>query len=53
MAGKHSRFIPDVLYVYNVVTPINDEKVDPTYQQNLGFATRRKPKYAPIKKPYD
>jgi glycosyltransferase involved in cell wall biosynthesis len=53
MGSTHSRFIPDVLYVYNVVTPINDEKVDPVYQQNLGFATRRKPKYSPIERPYD
>ncbi len=53
MAGTHSRFIPEVLYVYNVVTPINDQKVDPTYQQNLGFATRRKQKYSPIERPYD
>lgn len=53
MAGKHSRFIPDVLYVYNIVTPINDGKVDPTYQENLGHATRRKPKYTPIERPYD
>jgi glycosyltransferase involved in cell wall biosynthesis len=53
MAGTHSRFISDVLYVYNVKTPINDMKIDPTHQQNLGFETRCKPKYTPIEKPYD
>lgn len=53
MAGTHSRFIPDVLYVYNVDTPINDIKLDPTYQQNLGFETRIKPKYSPIENPFD
>ena len=53
MAGHHSRFIPDVLYVYNVDTPINDGKINPDHQQNLGFETRAKPKYAPIEKPFD
>ncbi|MBS0604953.1 MAG: glycosyltransferase family 2 protein [Verrucomicrobia bacterium] len=53
MAGIHSRFIPDVLYVYNVDTPINDIKTDPTHQLNLGFETRAKPRYSPIDRPYD
>lgn len=53
MAGKHSRFIPDVLYVYNVDTPINDMKIDRTHQKNLGLQTRLKPKYSPVAKPYD
>jgi len=30
MAGNHSRFISEVLYVYNVVTPLNDIKKIPT-----------------------
>ncbi len=53
MAGTHSRFISDVLYVYNVDTPINDIKTDPTRQQDLGFETRIKPKYSPVERPYD
>jgi glycosyltransferase involved in cell wall biosynthesis len=48
MAGFHSRFIPDVLYVYNIATPFNDIKVDPTYQQNLGWLIRTREKYAPL-----
>lgn len=52
MAGKHSRFIPDVLYVYNVDTPINDIKKDPTTQQNLGFIIRDRKRYEPVSKPY-
>jgi glycosyltransferase involved in cell wall biosynthesis len=52
MAGKHSRFIPDVLYVYNVQTAINDIKKDPDRQLILGLATREKPRYSPIEKPY-
>lgn len=52
MAGKHSRFISDVLYVYNVETPINDIKKDPTTQQNLGFIIRERKRYEPIAKPY-
>lgn len=52
MAGIHSRFIPDVLYVYNVVTPINDIKLDPTTQQNLGFVIRERQKYLPVDSPY-
>ncbi len=48
MAGEHSRFVPDVLYIYNVETPMNDVKVDPTYQHNLGLSIRTREKYAPI-----
>jgi len=33
MACDHIRFIPDVLYVYNLVTPINDVKVNYQLQQ--------------------
>jgi glycosyltransferase involved in cell wall biosynthesis len=52
MAGTHSRFIPDVLYVYNVVTPINDVKKDPDKQRDLGFIIREKERYSPVIKPY-
>ncbi|MBI3236646.1 MAG: glycosyltransferase family 2 protein [Chlamydiales bacterium] len=53
MAGAHSRFISDVLYVYNVASSLNDMKVDKDYQERLGLTTRLKPKYAPIEKPYE
>lgn len=52
MAGPHSRFIPDVLYVYNIVTPINDIKKDPIKQRDLGFIIREKERYSPVEKPY-
>jgi glycosyltransferase involved in cell wall biosynthesis len=52
MAGEHSRFIPDVLYVYNIATPINDGKKDRDYQFQMGLETRRRKKYQPIERPY-
>lgn len=48
MSGRHSRFIPDTLYVYNVATPFNDIKVDPAYQLGLGWLIRTREKYAPL-----
>lgn len=52
MAGEHSRFIPDVLYVYNIVTPLNDGKLDRDRQFQLGLETRRREKYRPIERPF-
>lgn len=52
MAGKHSRFIPKVLYVYNVVTTINDGVKDPELQQNLGICIRMKNRYQPVETPW-
>lgn len=52
MAGHHSRFISEVLYVYNVVTPINDIKKDPIRQRDLGFVIRERTRYQPVSKPY-
>ncbi len=52
MAGKNSQFIPDVLYVYNVDTPINDIKKDPTTQRNLGFLIRERARYSRVSAPY-
>ncbi len=53
MAGFHSRFIPDILYVYNLDTPLNDMKKDAALQQRLGLLTRITPRYSPLEKPYD
>lgn len=53
MAGVHSRFVPDVLYVYNIANPINDFKVNEAFQAELDRVTRRMPRYTPIEKPYD
>ncbi len=48
MAGDRSRFIPDVLYVYNIENPLNDGKVNRMYQAALEEMIRRKEKYLPI-----
>jgi len=52
MAGRHSRFIPDVLYVYNVTTTLNDIVRDPDYQRRLGWIIREREKYMPVESPY-
>lgn len=53
MAGSHSRFIPDILYVYNLETPINDAKKDRELQWRFGLHTRMRPRYSPVEKPYE
>ncbi|MBM3893480.1 glycosyltransferase family 2 protein [Candidatus Dependentiae bacterium] len=45
MAGKRSLFIPDVLYIYNYATPINDAKVNYHLQNQLARYIRAKEKY--------
>jgi glycosyltransferase involved in cell wall biosynthesis len=51
MAGKeHLRFIPEVTYVYNVATPLNDYKLRVLEQHRLECFLRSKPSYAQIKK---
>jgi glycosyltransferase involved in cell wall biosynthesis len=52
MAGKHSRFIPEVLYIYNVATQINDVVLNRNYQHRLGLMVRGRPKYTPVDSPY-
>lgn len=49
MAGTHSRFIPEVLYVYNVATSINDGTKDPQLQKELGWEIRARPRYMPLR----
>lgn len=48
MAGVHSRFIPDLLYVYNFATPINDQKVNADLQLYYTYLLRARPPYTPI-----
>lgn len=48
MAGKHSKFISDILYIYNLENPINDHKVDRSLQQRLDRVSRSMKKYSPI-----
>lgn len=52
MAGHHSRFIPDVLYIYNVASQLNDHKVAANLQIYLTYIIRAKPPYSPVKSPY-
>lgn len=48
MASTHSKFIPDILYIYNLENPINDHKVNVALQQKLDRYVRGMPTYAPI-----
>jgi glycosyltransferase involved in cell wall biosynthesis len=45
MAGERHLFIPSVLYVYNMVNPINDNKVNARLQRDLETFIRAKPSY--------
>lgn len=47
MSGTHSKFIPDILYTYNLENPINDHKVNVALQQKLDRYVRGMPAYAP------
>lgn len=48
MAGNKSRYIQDILYVYNLDNPLNDHKVDNSYQVKLEREIRNKNKYEQI-----
>ncbi|MBS0648530.1 MAG: glycosyltransferase [Verrucomicrobia bacterium] len=45
MAGHHSRFIPDIGYVYNIHTPLNDHKTKAEEQAEVDHYLRQKEKY--------
>lgn len=45
MAGEHSTFIPDILYVYNRYTQLSDSKVRPKICNILDNFLRKKRKY--------
>jgi glycosyltransferase involved in cell wall biosynthesis len=49
MAGTKSTFIPDVIYIYNRATPLNNSKVHPGSNIIRDFI-RQKERYDPIKK---
>lgn len=51
MAGMHSKFISDVLYIYNLENPLNDHKVDVAIQQWFDHYCRTMPKYTTCQKP--
>lgn len=48
MSGTHSRFIPNALYVYNVATPLSDNKLHKALQIFLDGVIRARPRYAPL-----
>lgn len=48
MAAFKSHYIKDIQYVYNLGNPLNDHKIDNTYQQSLEREIRSKTKYEPI-----
>jgi hypothetical protein len=47
MAGYRSKFIPDVLYIYNRANCINDDKVNISLQHEMDEFIRAKEKYVP------
>lgn len=51
MSSGHSRYIDDILYIYNLDNPINDHKVNIQLQQNLDRYIRGLPKYQPTTSP--
>lgn len=51
MSKTHSKFISDILYIYNMSNPINDHKVNKSLQQKLDHLMRAKPRYNSVEKP--
>jgi glycosyltransferase involved in cell wall biosynthesis len=52
MSGFHSRFLSEVLYVYNVATPLSDRKLHLDQQLFLESVIRKKKKYKPVDSPF-
>ena len=48
MGGKHSKFIPDILYVYNTATSLNENKIDHMLQKHIDLTIRKLKKYRPL-----
>lgn len=48
LAGGRFKYIPDILYIHNLDTPLNDHKVDAKLQSGLERLLRNKPKYQPL-----
>ena len=45
LGGEHSKFISDILYIYNQANPINDDKINLAFQINLENIIRKQQKY--------
>lgn len=50
MAGERHAYIKEVLYIYNDITPLNDNKVNPQLQRDLETIIRHKPAYKTLPK---
>lgn len=50
MSREKSLYIKEILYVYNVGNPLNDHKIDNSYQRKLELEIRNKQKYEKIKR---
>jgi glycosyltransferase involved in cell wall biosynthesis len=48
MAGIHTRFIPDLLYIYNRATSLNEDKINPYLQINTDHLIRSRKIYEHI-----
>jgi len=53
MASTHFRFIPDVLYIYNINNPIRDCRVNRKEQSRGRVVTRKAKRYQPLEKLFD
>lgn len=49
MAGNHSRFIPEILYLYNRSNPLNDHKKNFALQERCAQTIRKAKSYTPLK----
>lgn len=50
MAGKHAKFVPDVIYYYNAENVLNENKVNIELQGKCGHHVLCKPAYQPLLK---
>ncbi len=48
MAGTHSRFIKDILYLYNRSNPLNDHKKNGSLQRACADCIKKLPHYSPL-----
>ncbi|HXF28334.1 MAG TPA: glycosyltransferase family A protein [Chlamydiales bacterium] len=48
--SKHARFIPDILYIHNLLNPLSDFRAHMTHQLRTGDIIHKKKPYKPLKK---
>jgi len=49
MSGGRFKYIHDILYVYNMVSPLNDHKVNQKLQVYVERAIKSRPRYQPLR----